>query len=739
MTTISLASLGTAYTQNFDTLSNIGAANILSIPGWALTEDGGGVRDDEQYAADTGASSTGDTYSYGATGSVDRALGALRAVTLTTTFGAFFVNDTGSTIKSLTISYGGEQWRLGTAGRTDQLDFQYSTNATDLTTGTWTDKNELDFITPDALTVGAKNGNAAPDRTTVAAIISGLNIAPGQSFAIRWNDIDATGADDGLAVDDFSLIPRGVPSMPFISSIVDHGSLFAVSGGAEIGNTVTISDSNGAVAAFSTTANGSGGYTASSASALVDGSHAFTAVATDAASNSSAPSTPVHVVIQTANHLAFSDVSFTIGEDSTLTHLVLEGSGLTGTGNSLGSTIFSIEGSTSDVNTLVGGLGNDILVGGIGADYLQGGGGKDIFVVYNSATEIVAGGPIAGHDGIVYAEGVSYNLQLSGGFLGGVGALILEGGTGLTGSGYAFFGTSLYSLSTAGQSNTLIGGAEGDLLVGGLGADNLQGGGGNDVYVVHSTATTVFDSGAGRVGHVSIDIVYAEGLNWSLNDGDGIDALLVENGTDLTATGHATEATRLYSVDSSIGNSNTLIGGSGNDALVGGIGADHLHGGGGNDVYAVYNSGTEITDSGGTDVAYAYGVNYQIADGSGIDALVVVGSGLIGTGSAGNDALYSVGNGNTLSGGSAGSDNFFFDATTTGANRITGFQPHGASESGGLIVLQNYSDTSFANAVANHHIYQSGNDVIVADASHFIVTLQNTSLADLHANDFYLA
>jgi len=41
--------------------------------------------------------------------------------------------------------------------------------------------------------------------------------------------------------------------------------------------------------------------------------------------------------------------------------------------------------------------------------------------------------------------------------------------------------------------------------------------------------------------------------------------------------------------------------------------------------------------------------------------------------------------------------------------------------------------------VANHHIYQSGNDVIVADASHFIVTLQNTALANLHANDFYLA
>jgi Bacterial Ig-like domain/RTX calcium-binding nonapeptide repeat (4 copies) len=516
MSPISLTSLGTAYTQNFDTLSNMGTTNVLSIPGWALTETGGGPQDNEQYAADDGASNVGDTYSYGAAGSLDRALGALRAATVVTTFGAFFVNNTGSAIKSLTISYGGEEWRLGTAGRTDQLDFQYSTSATDLTTGTWTDKNELDFVTPDTVTVAGKNGNASPDHATISAIISGLNVAPGQSFAIRWNDFDVTGADhDGLAVDDFSLTPRGVPSVPFISSIVDHAGLFTVSGGADIGTTVTISDTNAAVAAFSATANASAGYTASSTSPLVDGSHTLTAVVTDAASNSSAPSTPVHVVVEAANHLAFSDVSFTIGGDSTLTHLVLEGSGLTGTANSLGNAIFSVEASTSEVNTLIGGTGSDYLVGGIGADHLVGGGGggRDIFVVYNSQTTIVPGGEIGNRNGTVYAEGVSYSLEPSAGHTGGIGTLILEGGTGLTGAGYTFFGASLYSLSTAGQSNTLIGGAAADLLVGGLGADNLQGGNGDDTYVLHSAATTVFDSGTNTFNSGSTDTVYAEGLS----------------------------------------------------------------------------------------------------------------------------------------------------------------------------------------------------------------------------------
>ena len=46
-------------------------------------------------------------------------------------------------ITSLAISYTGEQWRLGqvdTGRAADRLDFQLSTNATSLTTGTWTDR-----------------------------------------------------------------------------------------------------------------------------------------------------------------------------------------------------------------------------------------------------------------------------------------------------------------------------------------------------------------------------------------------------------------------------------------------------------------------------------------------------------------------------------------------------------------------------------------------------------------------
>src|SRR5262249_35842949 len=111
------------------------------------------------------------------------------------------------------VSYTGEQSRKGATGTVaaDRLDFQYSTNATSLTTGTWTDVNSLDFNSP--ITTGASgalNGNLAANRTALSFTITPVSIAPGATFRIRWPDFDRGGpgtADDGLGVDDFSLTP----------------------------------------------------------------------------------------------------------------------------------------------------------------------------------------------------------------------------------------------------------------------------------------------------------------------------------------------------------------------------------------------------------------------------------------------------------------------------------------------------------------------------------------------------
>ncbi|MCX7033297.1 MAG: endonuclease/exonuclease/phosphatase family protein, partial [Arenimonas sp.] len=203
---------GGTYGQNFDTLSNTaGSTTNSTLPlGWLINETGGGARDNEQYAVDTGASNTGDTFSYGAAGSTERALGSVRSGTLIATYGACFSNTTGSTLTTFDVSYTGEEWRLGTAARADRLDFQYSLDATSLTTGTWVDVDALDFSTPNtAGTTGAKDGNAAGFRTALANTISSVSIANGATFCLRWNDFDASGADDGLAIDDFSLTVGG--------------------------------------------------------------------------------------------------------------------------------------------------------------------------------------------------------------------------------------------------------------------------------------------------------------------------------------------------------------------------------------------------------------------------------------------------------------------------------------------------------------------------------------------------
>lgn len=217
---VSLTTMGSPFGQNFDTLSNTAGSttNNLTITGWFMTESGGGARDNEQYAVDTGGSNTGDTYSYGAAAATDRALGGLRSGTLIPIFGACFTNNTGSTVTNLGVAYTGEEWRLGTAARTDQINFEYSLNATDLVTGTWTGVAALNFITPNTvLPTGAKDGNLAGNRTALATTISSLSIANGATFWIRWTDTDASGADDGLSVDDFSLTPSAVAPPPTLN------------------------------------------------------------------------------------------------------------------------------------------------------------------------------------------------------------------------------------------------------------------------------------------------------------------------------------------------------------------------------------------------------------------------------------------------------------------------------------------------------------------------------------------
>jgi endonuclease I len=215
---VSLAG-GTPAVQDFNMLLQSGSGATLP-DGWYLVESGSNAN--ATYTASNGSANAGDTYSYG-TGS-DRALGMLRSGSLAPTIGARLRNDTAVAVSEIAVAFTGEQWRLGTAGRSDRIAAQYSLDATSLGDGaaTWVNIATLDFASPvSSGATGALDGNAAANRAVVSASISGINLAPSASLWLRWVDMDASGADDGLAIDDVSFTVAGDPpvdSPPSVTS-----------------------------------------------------------------------------------------------------------------------------------------------------------------------------------------------------------------------------------------------------------------------------------------------------------------------------------------------------------------------------------------------------------------------------------------------------------------------------------------------------------------------------------------
>ncbi len=195
---------GSGYSQNFDSLAYTGTSDFLPY-GWYLIENGSNA--DSLYSTGTGSSTTGDTYSFGPEDNTERALGSLQTGTVNSVFGANFINNSGDVITSLQITYTGEQWRAGSASRTepDTLKFQYSLNATNLSDGDWTDINSLNFVSPKINVSGALDGNSPENRIEIPYTITGLTIQNGTQFWIKWVDVDVSDKDDGLAIDDFNI------------------------------------------------------------------------------------------------------------------------------------------------------------------------------------------------------------------------------------------------------------------------------------------------------------------------------------------------------------------------------------------------------------------------------------------------------------------------------------------------------------------------------------------------------
>ena len=213
----------TTYVQDFNGLGttssaalaggNLGMLNA-SLSGWFFTETGANAN--TTITAGTGSSATGDTYNFGVAANADRTLGGLQTGTLNPIYGFYFTNSTGYTITTISLNYTGKTWRVATANRSDRIDFQFSTSATTLTNGTWTDLNTLDYANP-----GQSVGNGSIQHSSfISGNITGLSITHGSTMFIRWTDYDASGSDDGMGIDDLSItVTTGAPA---VSSSTDY-------------------------------------------------------------------------------------------------------------------------------------------------------------------------------------------------------------------------------------------------------------------------------------------------------------------------------------------------------------------------------------------------------------------------------------------------------------------------------------------------------------------------------------
>lgn len=220
------------YSQSFDSLTSGTAssawANDSTLAGWSLFRANGGAIG--TYAGTDGNTTSGSFYSFGTTGSSDRALGGLASG------GAYFgspasgavagyialaLKNTGSTgINSFTLSFDGEQWRNGgnTTKQTATLQYGFGNNFSDVSS--WTAAGSaFNFTSPIATSTAAVlNGNAAANRVANLGGTVTTSWAAGDTLWLRWIENNDVGNDHGLAIDNLSFSVPAAAVVPEPSS-----------------------------------------------------------------------------------------------------------------------------------------------------------------------------------------------------------------------------------------------------------------------------------------------------------------------------------------------------------------------------------------------------------------------------------------------------------------------------------------------------------------------------------------
>ena len=366
---------------------------------------------------------------------------------------------------------------------------------------------------------------------------------------------------------------------------------------------------------------------------------------------------------------------------------------LSGFENVIGSAFDDILTGDGNANRLDGDAGNDILNGGAGDDTLVGGAGDDVLAggtgvntvnysgTNSTATTNLAGAVLtpglngvsvtlsvtvaqdtfnAGLDtlsGIQNAVGSIFNDTLSGGADAVLTANLLDGGAGDD------------SLLGGGGNDTLIGGLGNDTLTGGAGIDTVSYAGTTGAVAVNLSAAAITAGALGSVaasrsaGAAGIDVLTTVE---NVIGGDGNDTIVGSTAANQLDAGLGDD-----SLNGGDGN-DTLLGGAGNDTLIGGLGTDSLSGGVGNDTLSDGSTGnntlaggdgndlylvaaatdlvSELLNEGNDTVQTAFGTAYTLT--ANVENLTYTGStAFTGTGNALNNTLTAGAGAQSLVGG----------------------------------------------------------------------------------------
>jgi len=235
---VSYTTPGNTYHQNFDQLPLSGSftltgkgphafdsppLSVNALKGWQVLQIAGS-QSNTNVLTGTGSGTGSGIYSYGLSGNNNRALGSLASGTGVYAFGVVIENLTGNILNRINIRYKATQWRKGGSGNINNWQFSYQIRqGNSIDTASMIKKTEANLISIHISSGSATlNGHLPTNQYIINITLSDIVWKPGDKLTLRWDDMDETGSDDGMAIDDFEFSASTEINAPTISKpIID--------------------------------------------------------------------------------------------------------------------------------------------------------------------------------------------------------------------------------------------------------------------------------------------------------------------------------------------------------------------------------------------------------------------------------------------------------------------------------------------------------------------------------------